>query len=185
MTTAITIGRRAWISECGTYRWTLERIWGTGGKSVLFVGLNPSTADAQIDDPTVLRWIHFARSWGFDRFIAVNLYPFRSSSPQALRRWVSRIADGGDWAGRDAMYFDNTQVIREYARTADLIVPCWGAGAWDLDWVEVMVEALFEATSLGEIHCLGTTAADAPMHPMARGKHRIPDDRQPILWRSM
>jgi protein gp37 len=41
------------------------------------------------------------------------------------------------------------------------------------------------ATDMGEIHCLGETASGAPIHPMARGKHRVPDDRQPLLWRSM
>lgn len=177
--------RHAHISPCGTYRWTLERAWRTGGKTVMFVGLNPSTATAKADDPTVLRWTHFARSWGYDRFVAVNLYPFRTSSPAALRRWVDMIITGQDWVGRDAMMLDNITVIREIAAAAHLIVPCWGAAAWDLDWVEHVVEQICEVTAWGEIYCLGETSSGAPMHPMARGRHRIPDDRQPQVWRSM
>lgn len=182
--TAATVARRAWLSPCGSYRWTLERSWASGKGHVLFIGLNPSTADHQVDDPTVRRWMHFASYWGFGGFVAVNLYPYRSSNPAELRRWANWEANGPDWYARDAMQ-DNVSVIRTEAARASLIVPCWGAIAWDEGWMEYVVEEIFCSTNLAEIHCLGETASGAPMHPMARGQHRIPDDRQPILWRSL
>lgn len=178
-----TIRRDARLSTCGRYRFTLSRRWGDGS-TVLFIGCNPSTADHQVDDPTVLRWIHFARAWGFDGFVAVNLYPFRTSSPKELRRWADWQANDPDWYARDAL-LENLEIIRDQAAAAALIVPCWGALAWDANWTEQVIETVFEVTDLAEIHCLGETAGGAPIHPMARGRHRVPNDRLPLLWRSM
>lgn len=178
------IFRHAHLSPCGTYRWTLERSWKGGSGRILFIGLNPSTADHLVDDPTVCRWIHFARAWGYSGFVAANLYPFRSSQPTDLKRWANWEENGPDWSARDSI-MDNLSVIEDLASKASLIVPCWGACAWDDNWVEHVVEAIFSNTDLAEIHCLGETASGAPMHPMARGKHRIPDTQQPQIWRSM
>src|SRR5919197_6528442 len=85
--TDLPIKRAARLSNCGTLRFTLDRIWGDG-PTVCFCGLNPSTADHLVDDPTVKRWTHFARSWGYAGFRALNLYPYRSPSPGECRRWA-------------------------------------------------------------------------------------------------
>lgn len=82
------VKRAASISECGTYRWTLQRRWAAGER-VCWIMLNPSTADAERDDPTVLRCMAFSRSWGYGGLIVVNLYPFRSSKP--AERGVHRV----------------------------------------------------------------------------------------------
>ena len=63
----------ATLSPCGRYRYRLTRRWGDGG-AVAFVMLNPSTADAEKDDPTIRRCIGFAREWRFGRLIVVNLF---------------------------------------------------------------------------------------------------------------
>ena len=72
--------RAADISSDGLYRWTLRRRWGDGD-DVVWVMLNPSTADANKDDPTLRRIIQFSDGWGYGGLLVVNLLPFRSSNP--------------------------------------------------------------------------------------------------------
>jgi hypothetical protein len=81
--------RDALISPGGTYRYWLERRWsGADANSpyVLWCMLNPSTADAHIDDPTLRRVVGFSDSWGFGRAIVVNLYAYRATNPAELRK---------------------------------------------------------------------------------------------------
>jgi hypothetical protein len=75
--------RSAVLSDCGTYRYVLTRRW-VEGPLLGWVMLNPSTADAERDDPTIRRCMGFARTWGFAGIIVRNLYAARSSSPAAL-----------------------------------------------------------------------------------------------------
>lgn len=178
------IVRKATISRGGQNRLTLTRHWGAGERRVCFVGLNPSTADHQKDDPTVRRWIHFAKEWGFDGFVAVNLYPYRSSSIAECRRWSEFENNGPDWYARDDIC-QNFDVIGRIAKICDLVIACWGASTWD----DVVVENAIEAIQCfdepwPDIYCLGFTLRGDPIHPMARGKHRVPDNAKPLLWRS-
>ena len=70
--------KSATLSECGLYRYDLWRTWATG-PHVTFVMCNPSTADAEIDDPTIRRCIGFAQEWGFAGLVVVNLYAYRAT----------------------------------------------------------------------------------------------------------
>lgn len=76
------------ISECGTYRYRLWRHWGTPFEkaTMVVVGLNPSTADAEKDDPTIRRCVSFAKREGCGRLVMVNLFALRSTDPSALLR---------------------------------------------------------------------------------------------------
>ena len=87
---------RAGAVDQGEYRYFLARcrpatglLWPIGGKrqgeTVCFVTLNPSTADAMADDPTIRRCQRFAWDWGFDRLSVVNLFALRAPDPQELR----------------------------------------------------------------------------------------------------
>lgn len=112
----------ATISECGRYRFTLFRRWGEG-PSVLWVMLNPSRADANIDDPTVRRCIAFARAWGFGSLCVVNLYAYRTTDPKEL--WV---LTGDERMGP----IENGETVNDFAikrlaQTADTIVCAWGS----------------------------------------------------------
>ena len=69
--------RNAVFSGCGTYRYTLERRW-SAGPLLLWVLLNPSTANAQVDDPTNRRGIGFSIKWGYAGCVFVNLFAVRS-----------------------------------------------------------------------------------------------------------
>ena len=178
--------RGAEVSDCGRYRWTLTRTW-RAGPWVCFIGLNPSTADHETDDPTIRRWVHFAEAWGYGAFVAVNLYPFRSASVKDCRQWTTR-----DQVTVDRALLQNDGHIRNEAERAAMVVACWGAAAWDqnhvqgvVDWLQNPVENILDpGLPVFDLYCLGTTGSGAPKHPMARGRHRVPDDQRPILWRA-
>ena len=68
--------RFAQFSSCRKYRYVLERKWDNALPNVLFIGLNPSRADENSDDPTIRRCINFAKTWGFGGFHIVNLFAF-------------------------------------------------------------------------------------------------------------
>jgi hypothetical protein len=181
--TDLLVTRGATFSRDGANRLILTRRWADGPQ-VCFIGLNPSTADHLVDDPTVRRWMHFGRAWGFGGIVAVNLYPFRSSSPDECRRWADWECNGQDWYARDDIHH-NCSVVAQTAKLAKLTVACWGAAAWDLDWVEEIVEGIATGDEpWPDIHCFGETSSGTPIHPMARGRHRVPDNAQPVLWRA-
>jgi hypothetical protein len=84
--------RGATLSDCGRYRYRLWRRWADG-PTVLFVMLNPSTADADVDDPTIRRCIGFARSWGAGALEVVNLYAWRATQPAELKAAVGPVGE--------------------------------------------------------------------------------------------
>jgi hypothetical protein len=121
--TDLLVTRGATFSRDGANRLILTRRWADGPQ-VCFIGLNPSTADHLVDDPTVRRWMHFGRAWGFGGIVAVNLYPFRSSSPDECRRWADWECNGQDWYARDDIHH-NCSVVAQTAKLAKLTVACW------------------------------------------------------------
>lgn len=175
------IARSAGLSDCGQYRWWLKRVW-RAGPSVCWIMLNPSTADHRVDDPTIRRCINFTAAWGYGGLVVVNLYPFRTPNPAALKRWASW-DETEDWHARDRA-MDNVYVVAEFAQQADLVIAAWGAGAWDDFWIERVVEEVQITDRPIPLHCIGTTTGGYPKHPLARGVHRVPDGQQPLLWRS-
>src|SRR5262245_19133112 len=88
--------KEALISPCGLYRYWLTRTWDNSLRRVCWVMLNPSTADAEQDDPTIRRCVGFARSWGAGGIIVVNLFAFRASDPKALLRAADPVGPDND-----------------------------------------------------------------------------------------
>lgn len=86
------VQKAAYLSADGLYRFALHRWWGDGIR-LGFVMLNPSTADAEIDDPTIRRCMGFARTLGFDGIRVVNLYAYRATKPADL--WKADEPTGG------------------------------------------------------------------------------------------
>jgi len=174
--------RGATYSPCNALRFTLTREWGPG-PSVCYIGHNPSTAGHEKEDPTSLAWIHFAQAQGFGRYVAVNLYPFRSSDPQLCRNWADYEKNGPDWWARDRLQ-QNICIVAEQAKKADRVVACWGALAKDDLWVDSILEEIQAGEEpWPDVYCFGLTASGAPKHPLARGKHRIPRGQQFVLWK--
>jgi hypothetical protein len=139
------------IDPTGRYRYTLWRAWDPERPRVAFVMLNPSTADARRDDPTIRRCIRFARDWGFGSVEVVNLFAFRARSPRRLRRAMDPVGPGND------------RHLLAAASRARRLVAAWGIHG-SLRSRDHAVRKL-----LGKRHklrCLGTTASGYPRHPL-------------------
>ena len=108
------IWRGADFSSCRTYRYTLKRTWDFDKPGVLFILLNPSTADEKNDDPTNRRGIGFAKLWGFGSIVFCNLFAYRTPYPVELKKEKQPIGP------------DNDKWIKKEAADADLIVAAWG-----------------------------------------------------------
>jgi len=163
--------RAAFISSCGLYRYSLSRIWDDQLPRLVVCMLNPSKADHEVDDPTMLALIHFARIWGYGGLLIVNLYGFRASQPKEM-------FNATDPIGRENDGYVVAALDYAAANGGRLLV------AWGNDGQERagFFCQLAESRDI-ELICLGTTLSGAPKHPMARGKHRIPRDQVPLPYR--
>ena len=163
-------------------RWTLTRQWDDGLPKVCFIGHNPSTASHLREDPTTLRWNHFARSWGYGGYVAVNFYPLRAPHPEEARRWADWESTSA-WDVRDTLWENEDIIVRE-AKSSGLVVACWGAIMQDEIYAEHVIEQVMDGEEpWPSIHVFGLTKGGFPIHPMARGKHRVPNDKMPVVWR--
>ncbi len=77
---------QASFSKCGLYRWWLERDISLAEKKLLFIGLNPSLADQEVNDPTTTRLMNFASSWNYGTLLIINLFARISSNPTLLKK---------------------------------------------------------------------------------------------------
>lgn len=148
--------RTATISPCGTYRYDLTRRWADG-PIALWIMLNPSTADAIEDDPTIRRCISFSKREGCGKLVVVNLYAFRSTDPKALL------------AATDAVGPQNHDTIRYWMSLpqTSAVVAAWGA--WPTTQRHAPARPAVEQFARQyeqSLRCLGTTKAGAPRHPL-------------------
>lgn len=176
--------RRDAFFRDGTHqRIRLSRNWGPGPRAFV-LGCNPSTAGATDEDPTT-RWLNaWFQLFGFGGYDLGNLYPFCTPSPAECRKLADWQSNGPDWYARDSIHHNLNDVVR-MAKRADQVFVCFGAIAWDDDWIEHVIEAIQTGEApWPDLWCWGKTANGAPKHPMARGLHRIPRDQKPILWRA-
>lgn len=144
------------ISTCGRYRWSLERIWDWSLPRATWIMLNPSTADAFEDDPTIRRCINFSKRIGCGKLIVVNLFPIRATSPADCRYWMD---DDMDYVKMMAV---NAAVVKRRAVHSKFVIAGWGAAQWIHDGVEDRMLSLFD----DDIYCFGTTKSGAPKHPL-------------------
>jgi len=156
------------LSPDGQYRYLLWRaIDGEhSGRRLLWVMLNPSTADASVDDATIRRCRGYAKNWGFSGIEVVNLFAYRATDPKELT------------AAADPVGRINDIFIAQAARRADKIVCAWGGGVAngpagrDRAVIELLVAKLGKP-----LYTLGTTALGHPKHPV-----RLPKDLEPEVW---
>ena len=147
------------ISECGKYRYRLERDVQMDGKVFAFFGVNPSTADASIDDATVRKWIGFTKVNGGRRFIVGNVFALRSTDVNALK------------SAPDPVGPDNAEHLLAIAAAADILVPCWGArGKIPKELHIHLAQTLTLLVATGKpIMTFGFSKSGDPLHPLMLG----------------
>ncbi len=154
----------ALFDETGKYRYSLWRLWDTSKSIVAFCMLNPSTANAETDDPTIRRCIGFAKTWGYGGLVVVNLFALVSSDPKVLLKDPD--ATGGD---------KNDKMIYNAAFKADKIIAAWGAFPEARERAASVINMLMSLN----VYCLGITNDGCPKHPLY-----IKGDTRPILFRA-
>jgi hypothetical protein len=136
------------LSTCGTYRYELRRTWNASKPAVLFIGLNPSTADADREDGTSRVCLNYARRWRFGTLLIGNLFALRSRFPQVLK------------AATDPIGPHNDEFLRRLESEAALVVCAWGDPGSMFDRDKQVL------ASLSEPHCLIRLKSGRPGHPL-------------------
>ncbi|MGX6999851.1 DUF1643 domain-containing protein [Caballeronia sp. KNU42] len=149
------------VSECGQYRFRLEREVSMDGVTFAFFGINPSTADATLDDQTVRKWSGFTAINGGRRFIVGNISAFRATSVKDLAKNLIP----------PARHWENLGHLSRILDEADVLVPCWGNRSKapahmhnDFDAVLAML-----LVSGKPVRHFGLTKSGDPRHPLMLG----------------
>lgn len=150
------------ISECGLYRYRLERELSmpfAGSKTFAYFGINPSTADAELDDATVRKWKGFTRRNDGHRFIVGNVFAYRSTDPKALYHVADPVGP------------ENLRHLKQIIADADVLVPCWGSSSKVFKSMRGRMKALLYilAASGKPVLCFGRTKTGDPQHPLMLG----------------
>ena len=153
--------KKAIISDCNKYRYELHRQWDRSKGKVLFIMLNPSTADGLNNDLTTIRCINFAKKWGYGGIMIGNIYPFRAKRPKDLRKWLNDfIYSDGHGATKT-----NEVHVKEMAEQADMIVCAWGCNHPGVpEWVDELGDLFYLELCKDNItpkHPLGNLSKDA------------------------
>jgi len=139
------------ISECGQYRYRLWRVWDTTRPRVGFCMLNPSTADAMVDDPTIRRLIGFAKLWGYGGLTVVNLFALRTPKPVMLKTHRAPVGN------------DNNTHISQVASNVDQMICAWGTHGRLMNRSDAVLNLISQSTSA---MALQINADGSPKHPL-------------------
>lgn len=147
------------ISNCGVYRYRLERELQQDGPVFAYFGVNGSTATATVDDHTVRKWIGFTQRNGGSRLIVGNAFGYRATD-------VGQLSIVDDPVGPD-----NDRHLMEIIAAADILVPCWGRRdklASPLHWrLDALRDQLFASGK--PVKVWGWTKSGDPLHPLTLG----------------
>lgn len=164
------------ISECGLYRYRLDRILRDDhGPTVAFIMVNPSTADASQDDPTIRKCIGFAKAHGAERLVVGNKFAYRATDVKELRK------------ARDPIGPENDKHLRDILYEADIVFVAWGAltklpealrGRWK-DIVRIADDVRREG--LCDLLAIGKTGDGHPRHPLMTG-YDTPVAKWDVPW---
>lgn len=163
------LGNDAYVSECGKYRYELQRHVGAGPFTYAFFGINPSTADAMKDDQTVRKWRGYSERNKVGRFIVGNVFSYRATDVKELGRTT------------DCLFGDDHWRIQEHIiRSADALVPCWGDRKKVPKHLHCWIDQLFDALCDQNYRygtpllCFGKTKDGDPKHPLTLGYDKDP-----------
>lgn len=148
--TKLWISGTAKFSEDKNHRYLLTRQFQTGVGTTLFIGLNPSTATEEVDDPTIRRCIGFSLKWGHQRLEMANAFALRSTDPKKLYKHPDPVGP------------ENDRYILEAATRANIVVLAWGhhAGLRSRD------NEILTLLKNVKVYCLGVTKDGYPKHPL-------------------
>lgn len=156
--------RSALISSDGSYRYWLHRSWGSESpdKTLMIIGLNPSTADAHVDDATIRKSVKFAKTWGMESLLMLNLFAFRSTDPKKL------------YHVEDPIGLDNDKYLKGFQHSSAMVLAAWGAHGSFKDRDKEVLDLIYDP------FCLGVTKDGQPRHPLY-----IKDDTKPVRYRDL
>lgn len=137
----------ALISDCGKYRYKLWRFWDSSKPKVLFIMLNPSTADANANDPTITRCIGFAKYWGYGGIMVGNLFAYRSTDPKQLLSVENPVGD------------ENQIHVSKMCEECQIVVCAWGNAP-------IFPYESFIGWDESKAHYLKLTKKGYPAHPL-------------------
>ncbi len=140
------------FSPCRKWRYTLPRMWkyfkSTPYKTIMFIGLNPSTADEVKDDPTVRRCIQYAKDWGYDGMYMMNIFAWRDTDPKGMK------------LQEDPIGVDNDNWLKTISERCEQVVFAWGThGSHKLRATDVI-------KMFPNAYCLGKNKDGSPKHPL-------------------
>lgn len=130
------------------YRYALWRRWDPTLKTIMFIMLNPSTADETKNDPTIHKCMEYAKRWGYGTLLVGNVYAYRSSDPRVLSTIQNPIGELCD------------SYIYEMAKHSDMIIAAWGNNIIS----DNRVNAIRAIT--GKLYCLEKSKSRHPKHPL-------------------
>ncbi|BDI33432.1 hypothetical protein CCAX7_54830 [Capsulimonas corticalis] len=140
------------LSECRQYRYVLRRVWDASKAPVMFIGLNPSTADETEDDATICKCRAYAKRWGFGGLFMVNVFAFRARHPEAMK------------GAADPIGPINDEVLLSQAALAGMIIAAWGAHGAHRNGAH-RVQTLLTSNGY-RLHYLDLTKDGEPRHPL-------------------
>jgi hypothetical protein len=149
------------ISEDRKYRYLLWRIWDKEKPSIMFVGLTPTTADANNDDPTIRRCIRFAKDWGYGRLYMTNLFAYRATKPTDLKLEAEPIGP------------DNDYYLKSTAAKVSKTIFAWGTHG---DYKNRNIDVI---TMINNGYCIAITKHGHPKHPLY-----ISSDTKPVKFKN-
>ncbi len=175
------LSSHAEFSKCGLYRWSLKRTWKQDGKTLLFLGLNPSKASLSSDDATLRRLFSFGNYWGYGSLVVLNLFARVSRSPQILRRCSDPVGMSNDdfISAYTLLWAENS--------SWDLWLGWGDKGVWRDRNIQVI--NLLERLRNRRANCcpqalgpqvIGFTRAGNPCHPLYISRKEI---LKPFIWK--
>ena len=130
------------------HRYGLWRLWDNNLPTVLFIGLNPSTADEFKNDPTIRRCIGYAKDWGYGGYIMGNIFAFRATDPDIMK------------AAKDPIGAENNEWLLRLHQEADLTIGAWG------NYGKFMNRGKDVVAMIPNLKCLKITGQGYPSHPL-------------------
>lgn len=146
------------FSDCRKYRYVLWRSWDESKGKVMFIGLNPSTANESSNDPTIRRVISFAKEWGFGGVYMLNLFALVSPYPEDLKGCADPVGE-------------NDAYLLEYSKKADRIIYAYGS------FLEAVDRAKKVITMLPAGLALAINKDNTPRHPLY-----VPKAIKPVIF---